>query len=212
MVDIASNIPVDPETRAILNLVQRFVQLPIGTQLPQPSQAPVALTIGETGQTGRSGFARPLGANIRLDLNRLRAELKKSSPLGKPRPTGFQIGKKYYRYRKVEAPGKLKASWSNPSSVQLSRSGKTILIRSNLPYARAVDKGRRAITFGPKNAKFLMFGVGGKGVFARQVTQKARRGQFYVKKAIANWRKQAPGRRAGLRVRWAPWRGIKATA
>ena len=220
-------IDSDPTTRALLrglkNLVTRGglinttsttsyvnVQATTGLSLPLVSQPPVAITrgVGAGGAVAKSGYEKPVGAALRLRLSRLRREIKKASPVGKARPSGYRVGNKFYRYRKSYTPGKLKSSWDNPNSVQLSRSGKSILVRNDLPYARAQDKGANIPERRAKPGKFLMFPGGGK-FFHRKAKAFRLPGQKYIKRGVDSWRKRWNYEE---NVRWAPYRGIKVTA
>lgn len=155
----------------------------------------------------KNGFEGPVGAVIRLRLNRLRALLAKHSPVGKQRPAGFQVGKKFYRYRKTPpAPGSLKRSWKDKNTVRLSRTGKSIIIRNDLPYARAQDKGANIPERRPKRkGGFLMFPAGGK-FFHRKAKAFRLKGQGYVRAAVDEWKRQFAD---AQNVRWAPHRGVK---
>ena len=206
-------LPQDPSTRALIRGLKNFVTMGGGggsSNILQasPAQAPVTLTAGETGRAGRAGFEKPVGAALRLRLNRLRRELKAASPKGKPRPRGYRVGGKFYTYRKPYIPGKLKSSWDNPATVQLAPSGKSIIIRNDLPYARAQDKGASIPTRYPKKGKFLMFPGGGK-FFHKKAKGFRLRGQSYVQDAVQNW-----ARKWGYEdnVRWAPYRGVRLTS
>lgn len=53
------------------------------------------------------------------------------------------------------------------------------------PYARAVHDGTPAMTIKPKNKKTLAFRKGGKMIFAKQVKMPARKGNPWIKKALA---------------------------
>jgi len=226
-------IDSDPTTRALLrglkNLVTRGgfigtpsttsyinVQATTGLSLPLVSQPPVAITrgvgasgaIGAAGPVSKSGYEKPVGAALRLRLSRLRREIKNASPQGKARPSGYRVGNKFYTYRKAYTPGKLKSSWDNPNTVQLNRTGKSILVRNDLPYARAQDKGANIPERRAKPGKFLMFPGGGK-FFHKKAKGFRLRGQHYIKQGVENWRRKWNYEE---NVRWAPYRGLKVTA
>ena len=71
-------------------------------------------------------------------------------------------------------------------------------VGSNLPYARPVHDGRKAITIrpnlnknprsDPKKAR-LKFNIGGKTVFAKEVHQPARKGRPFLKDAVVEVQK-----------------------
>lgn len=143
---------------------------------------------------------------IRLRLNRLRATLKRNSPVGKPRPSGFQSGRKFYRYRKGYTPGSTRDSWDDPKTVRLSRSGKTILVVNDLVQVHTTTKGARPHTIRARNAKFLMFKSGGSVRFTKQVNHPGNKGTNWVRKSIREWAgkfQDAPT------VRLEPFRGVK---
>ena len=158
----------------------------------------------------RPGFEKPVGAVVRLRLNRLRAALRDESPVGKKRQKSFTIGGKTYRYRKPPPPpGRLKKSWSNPNTVKLSASGKTIIITNPLPYARAQDQGANIPERVAKPGKFLMF-RGRTSVFHKRAAgfrlRASNSGKGYVKPAVEKWKK---GFKGAPNVRWAPFRGVR---
>lgn len=154
----------------------------------------------------KAGFEKPVGAVVRLRLNRLRSALKQYSPQGRPRQKGFTVNGKRYTYKTDYTPGKLKKSWDDPNTVRLAPSGKTIIIDNPLPYARAQDKGANIPTRYPKKpGGFLMFRFHGK-IFHKQARGFKLKGQNFVKKAVDSWKSQfddAPN------VRWAPYRGVR---
>lgn len=156
----------------------------------------------------KAGFdLTPLGAATRLRLRRLQSEVVAAAPRGAPRPrTVTSDSGKVYKYRSPGRAGQLKRDLAKPGVFKMSKSGKTITIdlsgKKAEAYARAVDRGRRAVTITPKNAKVLMFRP---GVFVTQVRQKARKGQFYVKKGIANFVSKFGD---GMKVRWKKQEGL----
>lgn len=88
------------------------------------------------------------------------------------------------------------------------------VVGSNLPYARAVHDGRRAITIRPKNGKVLKFTIDGKTVYARQVRQKARRGRPFLLNAVVQVKREGLGflkRQLGEEIVAELERGFRAT-
>jgi hypothetical protein len=57
-------------------------------------------------------------------------------------------------------------------------------VGSQAPYAAAVEYGRGPVTIRPRNAKALRFQASGKTVFARSVTQPARKGKPFMGPAL----------------------------
>jgi hypothetical protein len=154
----------------------------------------------------KQGFQQPVGRVMRLRLDRLRATLKKNSPVGKPRPSGYRVGKRFYSYRKPYTPGTLRDSWDNKDTVRLSKSGKTVLIVNDLPQAHTTSKGARPHIIRAKRAKFLMFKKGGKVRFKESVNHPGNEGTNWIRKSIREWASKfedAP------RTRFEPYRGIK---
>lgn len=193
-------------------LTQRILSRMESFRVPE-SLSPTALR--QTGQVQRgkeAGFTRPVGAAVRLRLNRLRRIIKEESPIGKPRPRGYTVGGKRYTYRKPYRPGSLKRSWDLPGTVVLSASGKTIQIRNPLPHAKAQDKGARIPERRPRRSRgkgaMLMFPAGGR-FFHRRAKAFKLKGQDYVRRAVEIWRK-----RWGYEenVRWSSQRGVRVEA
>lgn len=153
-----------------------------------------------------SGFEKPVGAAARLRLNRLRAIIVKNSPVGTSGPKGYRIGGKTYRYLKPYIAGKTKKNWRQMGSVQLSSTGKTIILRNPAVQARVQDKGANIPERHAKPGKFLMFN----GIFRKKAKGFTLRSKWhgYVKKSVEEWRKTF-GAGASLPVRWAPFRGVK---
>lgn len=152
----------------------------------------------------KPGFNAPLKIVTEFDLKSLRGLLAREAPIGKTRPSGFTVGGKKYTYReKPPAPGRLRKSFFLKGAVRLNRKKTGVVIHSDLPYARAVDKGHRAFTVRPKNAKFLMFRGTGRKRFFKEARIPRTKGVGYVKSAVTEW-KSRRGIRAGIKVRWAP--------
>ena len=148
----------------------------------------------------------PLGAVARLKINRMQREVVAAAPKGAPRPrTVTSSSGKVYTYRNPGRAGQLKRDLAKPGVFRLSPRGKTITInltgKKADAYARAVDKGRRAVTITPKTAKVLMFRP---GVFVNQVKQKARKGQFYVRAGVKNYVRKF----GKIQVRWKKQSGL----
>jgi len=204
-------MPVDAESRIVSDLIRRYasqgITAPVGMDLPTSTVPAVATTRGPTGGTHRAGFAKPPGAAVRLRLDRLRSSIKAAAPRGKPRPTGYRVGKKFYKYTKAYTPGSLKASFDNAATVQMSANGKSIIVRNDLPYARIIDKGGRIPERHAKPGKFMMF-PGGGNFFHKKARGFRIKGQHYVRDGLAAW-----SRRWGYnaKVRWAPFRGVRVS-
>jgi len=91
-------------------------------------------------------------------------------------------------------------------SVQVERLGRGVAsVGSNLPYARAVHDGRKALMIYPnvkKNPPFgkrthknfkkarLKFKIKGKTIFAKSVFQKKRKGQPFLREAVDETKKE----------------------
>lgn len=59
------------------------------------------------------------------------------------------------------------------------------VVGTNVIYARRVHDGSKAITITPRNKKFLRFVVGGRVIFAKQVTQPARTGNAFLTRGLS---------------------------
>ena len=133
------------------------------------------------------------------------------APKGKARPKSFTIGKKTYTYRAAPpAPGRLRASFGKKGAVKLSSSGKSILINSDLPYARIQDKGGIIPPYRqPETSPMMMFRAGGKVVFTRYRGRIKIKGQKYIQAAFNEWTSR---RKIGknIKVRWASRKGEKS--
>lgn len=157
----------------------------------------------------KAGFDGPLKILTQMDVNSLKGLLAKHAPIGKKRPSGFTVGGKRYTYRKTPpAPGRLRKSFFKSGAVKLNRRKTGIIIDIPLPYAGAVDQGRRAVTIpkSPKTTGNLMFKVGGRVIFAKQVKQPARRatnaGKGFVKPAVKEWLERRGLRKRGVNIVW----------
>lgn len=155
----------------------------------------------------KARWDKPLKIVTEYDLKSLRGLLASKAPIGKPRPKGFTVRGKRYTYRNPPpAPGQLRKSFYRKGAVTLSRDGKRVLIESDVPYARAVDKGHRAFTVRPVRAEYLMFKAGGKVVFTKKARIPRTSGKKFVKAAANEWRKRR-GIKPAIRIRWKPYKG-----
>jgi hypothetical protein len=69
------------------------------------------------------------------------------------------------------------------STVRVKNASMTRATVSAIYYMGILDKGAKAHTFGPRRAKMLRFEVGGRTVFAKRVTQRARAGMGFAGRA-----------------------------
>lgn len=66
-------------------------------------------------------------------------------------------------------------------------------VAAHAEYARAVHDGRRAVTIVPVNARALRFEAGGRIVFAKRVSQPARAGNPFMRRALDKSATQVAG-------------------
>lgn len=166
----------------------------------------------------KPGFDGPLKILTQMDVNSLKGLLAKHAPIGKKRSqtisgiTRLATGKRRgtrgsFTYRNAPpAPGRLRKSFFKSGAVKLNRQKTGIEINIDLPYAGAIDQGRRAVTIKPKVANRLMFKLGNRIIFAKKVTQPARRatnaGKGFVKPAVKEWLERRGLRKRGVEIVW----------
>ena len=166
----------------------------------------------------KKGWDRPLKVKIEPDIKAFQKLLIRHAPRGKKRDAGYTVGGKYYAYENPPpAPGRLKKSFKKPGAVKLSKSGKTIYVYSDLPYAKSVDKGHKSYYVGPSKKRYgdwlraggrkkghrpmLMFKLGNR-FFFKNVRIPKTSGSDYTGAAFREWAGRSKIKR-NIKVKWS---------